>query len=254
MIANLWREVKGAARTLKLIGVVSLGLVVGGMTAYLAWGLFGGHVVAVWERIPLEVRELLLLGGVLVFLALTFASVTLLLRDVIGRRRAAARARETAPILEFSAGSVTAAALAEGEALPATERRFVASHRRKYVVRPKDAWGFSKRVWGEPVLFLEPTRAGDSKVQPALQLASRERVKHAKALERLKRDASQLSLLRVVVGVGKGYTSLTRAHALREDFARTPAKLRMNCFVTDAAQPLTAETPVEPVVESVKVL
>ena len=227
------RESRRELRAYLGILVAFLAAGIAAAVLYLIWRLTGARIIALWESIPLEMRVIvqlsLLAGGIALAAIASYRAWT----DWRGRARAKARARETPPIVEFAAGSVTAAALAGGEALDERSRRELAQNRRKYLVRPKDAFARPKRDWGEPVLFVEPTRAGDTRLAPVMALASTERRKHQRNLQTLLAGTGQLSSLRVMLGVGKGYTSLTRAHALREDLARTQAKFRMNVIVTD---------------------
>lgn len=231
------RELRGYAGI--LLAFLAAGLTAG--VLYLVWKTAGDRLIAAWSLIPVEMRVILqlslLLGGV------TLAGVASIRAylDWAGRSQARARAKETPPIVEFGAGSVTAVALTRGEGLEPHARRELDLHRRKYLVRPKDAAARAKRDWGAPVLFVEPTRAGDTRLAPVMALAAEERRKHQRNLLALQAGAGQLSTLRVMLGVGRGYTSLSRAHALREDLARTPAKFRMNLIVTD--EPSAAPPP-----------
>lgn len=227
------RETRRELRAYLGILVAFLAAGIAAAVLYLLWRLTGTRIVALWERIPLEMRVIVQLSLLVGGLALAGIASYRAWTDWRGRARAKARARETPPIVEFAAGSVTAAALTEGEALDERARRELAQNRRKYLVRPKDAASRPKRDWGEPVLFMEPTRAGDTRLAPVMALAATERRKHQRNLQTLLAGTGQLSSMRVMLGVGKGYTSLTRAHALRDDLARVQAKFRMNVIVTD---------------------
>lgn len=229
-------------------GVVGAGLAVA--SAWLLWHLLGDAVVAYWSAIPLQMRLAFQLSLVAAVLAIALVAGARAWRTWRGRQRAFARAKETPPIVEFAAGSVTAAALTEGESLELQTRAFLDANRRKYLIRPKDAMPRPKREWGEPVLFAEPTRAGDTRLQPVLTLAQSERPKHQKNLQTLLANSGQVTTLRVIIGVGKGYTSLTRAHALRDDLARVQAKFRMNCIITDAPSPTASVVPDDPAAPS----
>lgn len=235
------REIRGYVGI--LLGFLAAGLAVA--VGFLLWRLTGARIVAAWLAIPLEMRITVQLSLVIGGIALAALASFRAYSDWRGRARARARAKETPPILEFSAGSVTAASLARGEIFDDAIRAELAQSRRRYLVRPKDAAARPKRIWGEPVLFVEPTRAGDTRIAPVLALANLERQKHARNLHAIQAGAGQLTALRVILGVGKGYTSLTRAHALRAELAQTPAKLRMNVIVTDKPAETATFVPID---------
>lgn len=250
MPASASSESRETRRELRVYLAIFVGILAAGLAIavlLLAWKLSGARLVGAWIAIPLEMRLVLQLSMLLGGIVLASLASWRAWREWRGRARARDHARETAPIAEFAAGSVTAVSLVSSELFDARVRQELAQNRRKYLVRPKDAFSRSKRSWGAPVLFVEPTRAGDTRLAPVLALANSERRKHQENLQALLAGAGQLSSLRVIVGIGKGYTSLTRAHALREEFARTPAKVRMTVFVTDrpASEPPTGERPVD---------
>lgn len=225
-----WREeAKGYGRLALLL--LGLGALAG--AAFVGWRLAGHYVVDTWQAIPPEIRLALQLSTMAVAVSTAVLATVKAVREYKGRKVAKQRARDTPPLFEFSAGSITQAMLKEGDKLDPEDRQGLKANRRQYLVRPKDALPRPKHEWAGPVQFHEPTRAGDTRINPVLALAARERKKHQENMVQLLKGTGQLSSARIVLGVGKGYTSLTRAHALRDQFNRLQAKFRMNCIVTD---------------------
>ncbi len=246
MRSSAWSASRETRRELRTYFGVIVGFLAAGIASavlYLAWMMAGPRITDAWLSIPAEMRLLTQVSILLGCIALATLASYRAWGEWRGRSRARGRARETPPILEFSAGSVTAAALAKGELMDARNRRELDENRRRYLVRPKDAMSRARRDWGVPVLFAEPTRAGDTRIEPVLALAATERRKHAKNLQVLTTGVGQFSSVRVIIGIGKGYTSLTRAHALRDDLGRIPGKIRMNVLVADPPTTIEPESP-----------
>lgn len=204
-------------------------------TLLLLWRIVGAHAVDAWRSIPREVR--VTLG--LVAAALVAVGFLLFLVQALGDRRAfdaaMRRGKTTAPVIELYAGSISNAANAKGAALPDDLVALLRLHVRRYVIRARDGLGFkSRKSWRPVATFEQSTRPGDKTVEPALGLAKAEQPAHAKNLKELAgRQGLPPALVITTMGIGAGFTSVTRLSALAKDIAELNARMHVTFLVAD---------------------